>query len=149
MFSLKKTTYKNLLIGYWLAVPACFYIYLIMTSSMKQVAATDLIINVPGVTLACLMTSLMLIQSVATYFIQQISISRDGLLGKFLSFSMLQQILTGNVVGFLLCFFYKRSLFSEKETATTQHKIIVIIICGLLTIFSLLTLFVAWKLKGG
>lgn len=148
MLSLKITTYKKMLIGYWLLVPACFYLYLFMTSSMRQVAATELITNVPGITIAFLMASLMLIQSATVYFVQQISTSHEGLLGKYLSFSLFQQICTGNIVGAIICYFYKRSLYNEEESISTVQKISIISICVFLSLFSLLTLFVMWRLKG-
>lgn len=149
MFRFKTRTYKHLLVGYWLVAPASFYVYLLMTSSMRQVSMVDLMTNVPGITLASLLASLMLIQAVTLYFIQQISSSRDGLLGKFLTFSMIQQLFTGNIVGAILSFFYGRSLSYSQENPTSLQKGIVLVVCVLLSLFSLLSLFIAWRLRGG
>ena len=149
MFRFKTRTFKHLLVGYWLVAPACFYVYLLMTSSMRQVSMVDLMTNVPGITLASLLASLMLIQAVTLYFIQQISSSRDGLLGKFLTFSMIQQLFTGNIVGAILSFFYGRSLSYSQENPTRQQRSVVLVACVVFSMFSLLSLFIAWRLRGG
>ncbi|MGF2145367.1 hypothetical protein ACQUEF_08370 [Vagococcus fluvialis] len=148
MFSLKMTTYKNVLLGYWIFAPMCFYLYLIMTSSMKQIPITDLLTHVPGITLAFLMALLMLVQAATIFFIQQHSTSQNGLLGHFLSFSFFQQLLTGNIVGAIICFFYKRSLYSKEENITLLQKIFVIGLSTVISLFSLLSIFILWRLKG-
>lgn len=118
-----------------------------MTSAMNQVAVTDLIMAVPGITLATLVASLMVVQAAFLYFIQQISTSRDGLLGKFLWFTLIQQIFTGNIVGAIIAFFYERSLLKREESVSQREKITVVVACGILALFSLLILRVAWQLR--
>lgn len=147
MLKLKESTYKNLLIVYWIAIPFCFYLYLFMTSSMRHVSVTHLIQNIPGLTLGFLLCSLMLIQSATVYFIHHFSTSRNGLIGKFLYFSTIQQLLTGNLIGAILCFFYNRSLVSTQETTSKRNKIMMFTVCVIIALLSLLTLFVTWQLN--
>lgn len=149
MFSLKMTTYNKILVGYWCVVPICFYSYLFMMSKIENSSMTALITTIPGITVTCLITSLMLIQAVMIHFIQQISSSQDGLLGKFLNFSMIQQLLTVNIIGVFICLVYKRSLYKQEEKVSWRQKTVVIVVCSIVALVSLLSVFVSWRLRNG
>ena len=149
MFGLKTTTYNKILTGYWCIVPICFYSYLFMMSKIEKISITALITTIPGITITCLITSLMLIQAVTIHSIQQFSSSQNGLLGKFLNFSIIQQLLTVNIIGVFLCLVYKRSLCKKQETSLWKQQAVVIAICSIVALVSLLSVFVSWRLRTG
>ena len=147
---LRWTTSKlqNILIAYWVIVPVLFYIYLAITSFSQQVSMQDMLQSVPGIALGNLLVSLMLFQAGILFFVSRFSQSKSGLLGKFTLFSIFQQLLTGNFIGAALAFFLGRSLLPTEENTTSQAKLIFYMALGFVLLFSALTAFVAWRMRG-
>lgn len=113
--ALPTNRWQKLLLGYWLVVPVLFYGYLVLMTVKDQVPISELIVKIPGVTVGFLITCLMLMQAVMLFTIGQNSRSKSGLLGKFLWFSLIQQVLTGNIPGAILSFLAERRLFEVVE----------------------------------
>lgn len=140
--------WQKLLLIYWLLIPVLFYFYLVLLTIKDQVSLNQLIQQVPGVTVGFLTTCLMLIQATMLFKISQKSVAKNGMLGRFLWFSLIQQILTGNLPGALLSFLAERKLFIAKETINKKTKLFSYGGMILVGLTSLLILFVMIQMKG-
>lgn len=137
---------QNILLGYWVAAPSLFYIYLALISLRDQVGIQTIIQQVPTISIGNLVACLMLLQAGLLFFIQRNSQSRNGLLGHFLLGASLQQLLTGNLIGAFLAFFSYRSLLPIEEKTTTQQKLLFYLVMGFLLLLSILVLFITLRL---
>lgn len=141
------TTWKRFLLGYWLVVPISFYLYTFLMTMQEQITMQDLLFQVPGMTLGFLITCLMLFQAVILFFLGNLSESKTGLLGKYLWFTIIQQILTGSLIGAVLAFFYERRLLAAKEAVSLQQKVLLIsgmVFVGMISVF---VLFLVWRMR--
>ncbi|EOT30453.1 hypothetical protein [Enterococcus saccharolyticus] len=139
---------QQILLTYWVLFPILFYVYLLISSIMKDVAIQDLIQYVPGIALGNLIACLTLFQAAVLFFVSRVSQSREGLLGQFVFISIFQQAMTGNIIGALLTFFLRRALLPVKENTSSQIKLIFYFAIGFILLLSFLTLFIAWRLRG-
>lgn len=147
MLKIRSLNYKKLLIGYWIIVPILFYLYLFLISLLGEASLETILLNSPSMAISMLITSLLLIQLLLLIYVQHISSSKTGILGKFLWYVVLQQVLTGNILGAILAFFYERSLPELSETNTKSEKIIVIAVSIFIGFISSIVLFI--KFNGG
>lgn len=132
---------------YWVIVPIAFYLYLLITAGMEKLSINELLITNPGLTVATLIASLLLIQFALLVYVQNISSSKNGLLGKYLWFAIIQQILIGNIFGAGMAFFYERGLNSFSETNSTNEKLITILSCLFIGAISLLVLLISIRMN--
>ncbi|WP_326717214.1 hypothetical protein [Vagococcus jeotgali] len=148
MFRLSKKTLNNLLIAYWVIVPLSFYLYIVMTTFKYNISLSDLLRSTPLLNVAVLISSLLIIQLAVFLYVKSISSSKNGLLGHFLWFVMAQQILTGNIIGAGIVFFYERQLPYLEEKQTLGEKILVVSSCIFISLISLLIIFITFRTKG-
>lgn len=146
--SIPQNRWQKLLLSYWLAVPVLFYGYLVLMTLRDQVTISQLIVNIPGMTVGFLITCLMLMQAVILYAVSQSSVSKSGLLGKFLWFSLVQQILTGNIPGAILSFLAERRLYDVAEKTDGKTKLTVYAGMAFVGLISVLVLFVMMQMNG-
>lgn len=139
---------KNILLGYWLVVPILFYLYLIITGVQMNQTVQELVQTTPTLLIGNLVSSLMLFQAGLLFFISHISQSKDGLLGKFALVSIIQQVVTGNIIGVVLAFFFRRSLLAIEEENTANQRLIFYIATGFSLLLSILVLFITLRLRG-
>lgn len=139
---------QKILLAYWLIVPILFYLYLGITSFIQETSIQQMLQVSPGIALGNLLACLMLLQAGIFFFVRRFSQSKNGLLGQFTFVAIPQQLLTGNIIGAVLAFFLARSLNSGKEDATLQTKIIFYFVLGFIFLFSCLTAFIAFRLRG-
>lgn len=146
MIALKSIKIKrNMLLSYWIIVPVLFYFYLFLVSFNQQATIQQLIIQIPGLTLALLLSFLTLFQAACLYFIS----SRTTLLEKkFLTFSLFQQILTGNIIGAALCYFNNKWLFADKTQISRNTKFVFYCATGFIGLISIVILLIAIRMKG-
>lgn len=140
--------WQKFLLIYWIVVPVLFYFYLILLTIKDQVSLDQLIQQVPGVAVGFLITCLMLVQATILFKISQKSVAKNGILGHFLWFSLVQQVVTGNVPGALLSFLAERKLFLSKETIDKKTKLFNYGGMLFIGVISLLILFVMIQMKG-
>lgn len=138
---------KNLLLGYWVILPAIFYFYLFLVSFDQQIAIQQLVLEIPGLALALLLSFLILFQAASLYFITSREMGSDAV-KKFLSFSMIQQILTGNIIGAALCFFVNKNFYGDQVEASQKNKMILYSAIGFISLISLIILLITIKMKG-
>lgn len=103
---------KSLVLGYWLVLPFVFFMYLLTFGAVKGSSVGALLTSIPSLTLTFLLSCLMLIQA---YLLFRLTTKKtdEKLLNHFLLFSMLQQLLTANLIGTVLLYFYRKSLKDE------------------------------------
>ena len=140
---------RNLLLGYWIVLPVLFYFYLFLVSFNQHVTIQQLILQIPGFTLAFLLSFLMLFQAACLYLIGAQNEKKSLIEKRFLTFSLFQQILTGNIIGAALCYFYSRNMFAEKQTASRNEKFIFCFAIGFISLITAIILFIAMRTKGG
>ncbi|MDT2822736.1 hypothetical protein P7H74_13360 [Enterococcus devriesei] len=138
---------KNLLLGYWVILPAIFYFYLFLVSFDQQIAIQQLVLEIPGLALALLLSFLTLFQAASLHFITSRETDSDAV-KKFLSFSMIQQILTGNIIGAALCFFVNKNFYDDQVEASQKNKMILYSAIGFISLISLIILLITIKMKG-
>lgn len=114
---------------------------------MEKLSINELLITNPGLTVATLIASLLLIQFALLVYVQNISSSKNGLLGKYLWFVIIQQVLIGNIFGAGMAFFYERGLNSFSETNSTNEKLITILSCLFIGAISLLVLLISIRMN--
>lgn len=139
---------RNMLLGYWILMPILFYFYLFLVSFNQQVTIQQLIIQVPGITLAFLLSFLMLFQAAYLYLIGVQGKKKFLIEKSFLIFSLFQQVLTGNIIGAALCYFYSKKMFAERQPVSRSVKVIFYFAVGFISLISVIVLFIAIRLKG-
>jgi hypothetical protein len=130
---------KRLLIVYWLLVPLLFGVYLLSFAAVKTVSVSTIFSTIPTITLTTIVVLLLLFQLYGLSILGDSSGCRHSLLGVYLKFSMIQQLFTVNIPGFLLCLFFYRSLSDSKENSTLSKQVrwlsyMLMVMVGLLTI---------------
>jgi hypothetical protein len=149
MIALKSFRIKrNVLLGYWILVPSLFYFYLFLISFHQQLSIQELITQIPGLALAFLVSFVTLFQAACLYFIGHEKANSGNLEKQFLTFSMVQQILTGNIIGARLCYFYNKQLFSGEENPSQRTKLLFYSIVGFVSLISLVILMIAIRMRG-
>ncbi|MDT2737383.1 hypothetical protein P7H00_09610 [Enterococcus pseudoavium] len=139
---------RNVLLGYWILMPVLFYFYLFLVSFNQQVTIQQLIFQLPGLTLALLLSFLMLFQAACLYFIGSQSDTHTFFEKRFLTFSLFQQVLTGNIIGAALCYFYNRNTFAENRPISSNIRVIFYFAIGFISLITAIILFIALRMKG-
>lgn len=149
MITLKSLRIKrNVLLGYWILVPILFYFYLFLVSFNQQVPISQLIAQIPGLALTLLLSFLTLFQAAFLYFIDSKGDKHSLLVKKYLSFGMIQQVMTGNILGAALCFFYNKQVFAVNEVTTKNEKIIFYSVTVFIGLISLVILLITIRMRG-
>lgn len=115
--ALNKPKRKSLVLGYWLLLPFIFFMYLLTFAAVNGSSVGKLLTNIPSLTLTFLLSCLMLVQAYLLFCLTTKE-TDEKLLNRFLLFSMLQQVLTANLIGTVLLYFYRRSLKDEPRKDT-------------------------------
>lgn len=140
---------KHLLMGYWLVISAFFFLFLIFTSALKGQAFTTLLTSNPTYAVSLLVSCLLLMMASLFFYIRQFSHSKQGLLGKFLLFAIVQQLLLFNFPGVLFAYLSYRLLDNQDDEKTTTKQTRIVWCCAfVLLLFSLLVTFLNLRLKG-
>lgn len=149
MIALKSLRVKrNVLLGYWVLMPVLFYFYLFLVSFNQQVSIQHLILQIPGLTLGLLLSFLMLFQAACLYFISSQSEKSFFVEKRFLTFSLFQQVLTGNIIGAALCYFYNKKMIAENQSVSRNTMIIFYFSIGFISLITAILLFIAMRMKG-
>lgn len=132
---------RKLLFFYWLIIPVLFGLYLFLTSTMQGISVEGLLTNIPGLALTSIVSLLSIFQAFGLYYIGNTSACRRSLFGYFLLFSIVQQLVTLNMIGLALTFLLYRSLLATKEMreVTNQAKMLMY---GLMAFIGIITILV-------
>ena len=137
---------KKILLFYWLLNPVLFGMYLFLMSLNQGEPIGELLTYIPSLALTSIIAWLSIFQAFGLYFVGSTSDCRHSLFGYFLIFSMIQQLLTLNIIGLALTGLLYRSLFVVKEENELSNKLKIVtyslmIFVGLLTIIVVLIRF--------
>lgn len=149
MIALKSLRVKRkVLLGYWILMPVLFYFYLFLVSFNQQVSIQQLILQIPGLTLGLLLSFLMLFQAACLYFMGSQADKPTLFEKRFLTFSLFQQVLTGNIIGAALCYFYNRKMFAENQPVFGNTRVIFYFAIGFISLITIIILFIVMRMKG-
>lgn len=149
MIALKSLRVKrNVLLGYWILMPVLFYFYLFLVSFNQQVTIQQLILQIPGLTLGLLLSFLMLFQAACLYFMGAQTNKPTLFEKRFLTFSLFQQVLTGNIIGAALCYFYSRKMVADNQAVSSNTRVIYYFAIGFISLITVIILFIAMRMKG-
>ncbi|OTN77704.1 hypothetical protein A5886_002805 [Enterococcus sp. 8G7_MSG3316] len=118
----RRLSFQSILMAYWLTISAVYYLYVSLTITTQQITLHALLYANPLFTLGILFTSIMMLQAGTLYFVAKCSQSKDGLLGKYLIVLLFQQMMTANLIGAGLIYFYRKQLNNHDENATRTEK---------------------------
>lgn len=133
----KQTKFYKLLMGYWFLVPALFLAYTGLTCLKQAISFQELLTTTPTFSVGFLISCVMLVMGLMLVKVDKSNASRKSIFGKFILFSIVQQIMTFNIVGVILSgltFYSLSHTSSENESLTLSTKIVM----GLILVLSLL-----------
>lgn len=133
---------------YWLVVPFLLGSTLFLLALREQKSFSELLQHSPFVTASFLIASVMLLQAYIFHQLQQFSASKSGLLGTYLLFSTIQQVVVGNIPGAILCFLTRMNLSNEMEKEHKAKQIELTIFMLIISILSIIGIFSLLKLQG-
>lgn len=134
---------KRMLIGYWVLVPMVFLFYLAVTASLQSVSIDELLFNIPSLTVTSIVSFLLIFQLSGLLCLTRSMDNKHSLLGIYLLFNFIQQVLISNFIGAILCFLYYKSLndsAEKKQLAKLEYWMIY----GLIFFVSALSFVVIW-----
>ncbi|MGX6992220.1 hypothetical protein [Vagococcus penaei] len=137
MFGIKRTNlWRNILVGYWILIPVVFLCYTGMTSLKLSVTFKELLTNTGTFAVGLLLSCLMIVLALMLLMIDKTQVSQHSILGRYLVFAMIQQVLTLNFVGVIIAFFYYRTLpvKSQQDKILTFMPILIMAILLLLSV---------------
>lgn len=144
----KKSVFKRSLIIYWLLLPLLFSGYLLLKSQLDNLSLNQILVNDPGLTVMLLLS---FINPLSSYLLKELSENKQ-LNGSFayffLKFSIIQQLMTGNLIGSGLAFLTlkENGPFVKKEKGMQYWKgYTILFIQAILTIISLVSLYLILK----
>lgn len=140
---------RNMLLGYWLIVPFLFFFYLFLLSLNQKVEVQQLVLQIPGLALSLLLSFLTIFQAAVLYFISTRFADSQKTMKKFLLFSLVQQILTGNIVGAALSFFLERKMVVTEEKESLDSKIVFYSAAVFISFVTAVVLLIAIQMRGG
>ncbi|MBL5010608.1 hypothetical protein CUZ96_0271 [Enterococcus lactis] len=100
----------------------------------------------PYIALGSLFPFLMLFQASILYFLEKRTIE-TSLLRIYLQFTVVQQVITGNLIGALLAFLYVRSLKKCGKKSTIYSKVLVLSSTIFIGTISLLAIFLLLRMS--
>lgn len=119
---LRPTKMNQVLFGYWLTIPLLFGGYILTLAAVKNSSVSGVFFSIPSLTLTSIIVLLIVFQLFGLYIIGNSTDCRHSLLGFYLKFNMVQQLLSVNILGFLICLLFYRSLVDGKEeSALPKH----------------------------
>ncbi|WP_206911503.1 hypothetical protein IGL98_002181 [Enterococcus sp. DIV0840] len=140
---LHPTKIKRVLFGYWLMVPLLFGVYILTLATVKQVSVGTVFTSIPSLTLTSIVVLLLFFQLFGLYIMNNSSDCRHSLLGFYLKFNMVQQLLSVNIPGFIICLLFYRSLLDDKEVVVLPKQV-QWTVYSLMVFVGLLTILVLW-----
>ncbi|ALS00270.1 hypothetical protein ATZ33_02415 [Enterococcus silesiacus] len=140
---LHPTKIKRFLFGYWLAIPLLFGVYSLILAAVQNVSVGTIFKSISSLTLTSIVVLLLFFQLFGLYILGDSSDCRHSLLGTYLKFSLIQQLCSFNIPGFLLCLLFYRSLLNAKED-TSLSKQGQWTIYGLMGFVGLLSILIVW-----
>lgn len=145
---LKQTqTLQRIVLGYWIIIPVIFYSLIGLFSLQEQVAIQHLVQSSPMIAVGNLVACLSLLQAGICYFILKFSNSKIGVLGHYMLITLIQQLLTLNILGVVLTLLYYRVLPSIKETIHPKLRAGVYVVGGVTLLLSMIVALVLFNLK--
>ncbi|MEI5991903.1 hypothetical protein [Enterococcus crotali] len=140
---LHPTKMKRLLFGYWLIVPLLFGLYSLSLAMVQNVSVGTVFMHIPSLTLTSIVVLLLIFQLFGLYVLGNSSDCRHSLLGTYLKFNLVQQLVSLNIPGFILCLLFYRSLLDAKEEAGLSRQV-QWMTYGLMGFVGVLTILVVW-----
>lgn len=138
----RKFPFHPILLGYWMIVSCLYYLYVSIKITTQNISLHSLLLANPLFTLGVLLTSIMMLQTGSLHYIARLSQSKNGLLGRYLFVLLFQQIMTGNLIGAGLVFFYRNQLENHSENPTSLEKGVVYVSCTICISLTLLILLI-------
>lgn len=134
---------KGVLFGYWLTIPLVFGLYIFVLATVKNVSAVTIFTSIPSLTLTSIIVFLLFFQIFGLFIIGNSSDCRHSFMGSYLKFSMLQQLLSVNIPGLILCLLFYRSLLNDKEEVELPKQVRWTMY-GLMGFISIITILIVW-----
>ena len=131
--------WKHILLGYWIAAAFLFYFYAILMTIRMNGVIHEAFFHNPYIALGSLFPFLMLFQASILYFLEKRTID--------ISFTVVQQVITGNLIGALLAFLYVRSLKRCGKKSTIYSKVLVLSSTIFIGTISLLAIFLLLRMS--
>lgn len=131
---------RGMVLAYWILLPLVFFAYLFVYAAVNSTSVGTMLMEIPAITLTFLLSCVLLIQS---YLIYRLTAKENDqqLLNQFLLFAMVQQLITANLIGVALLFFYRKALKNEvleNATATNATRFEVYLLMGIVGFLSVL-----------
>ena len=102
---------RTFMFWYWLISPFIFFFYQFAVSRGENVDFREML-NEPAIALAFIVSCMSLIMAGLLRAAETENENTERIFGMF---AVVQQLLTGNIPGFLLSYFYTRSLWGEQR----------------------------------
>lgn len=138
--------WKHILLGYWITAAFLFYFYAILMTIRMNGMIHEAFFHNPYIALGSLFPFLMLFQASILYFLEKRTID-ISLLRIYLQFTVVQQVITGNLIGALLAFLYVRSLKRCGKKSTIYSKVLVLSSTIFIGTISLLAIFLLLRMS--
>lgn len=138
------------LFAYWLLLPLVFVGYLFVFSASKLVTVGEVITTIPGLTLTTMIALLTFLQLVVLIVLHPYMLDeRNAIFGLFLKISMVQQLISFNGIGALLCWLLYRKLSLSKQYSVVplRIRIKVYLSLGLITVVTLLITAIRYSIQ--
>ncbi|MBF0808739.1 cell shape determination protein CcmA [Rothia nasimurium] len=137
---------RTFLFWYWLISPFIFFFYQFAVSRGENVDFREML-NEPAIALAFIVSCMSLIM---VGLLRAAETENENTERTFGMFAVAQQLLTGNIPGFLLSYFYTRSLWdAPREPFAPCLRWVILAGMALLGLLSLLTLLAYINLATG
>ena len=137
---------RTFLFWYWLISPMVFFLTSLRYRVEKNVDFREML-NEPAIALAFIVSCMSLIM---VGLLRAAETENENTERTFGMFAVAQQLLTGNVPGFLLSYFYTRSLWDAlREPFAPRLRWVILAGMALLGLLSLLTLLAYFNLATG
>lgn len=138
LYALRNTQkLRTFMFWYWIVSPVIYFAYQYAVSQSAQVNIREML-NEPAIALAFLTSCISIIMAGLLRGAEAENESTERIFGIF---AVVQQLLTGNLPGFLLSYFYTRSLWGAlREPFAPRLRWVLLGGMGLLGLLSLLVL---------
>lgn len=131
---------RGIILAYWILLPLVFFAYMFVFAAVNGHSVGTMLIEIPSITLTFLLSCVTLLQAYSIYRLTARENDQE-LLNQYLLFSMVQQLITANLIGVALLFFYRKALKNEaieSVTATNAAKFEVYLLMGIVGVLSVL-----------
>lgn len=153
----RKKRFYNLLMIYWIVVPAIYFVFFLSFNAGSGQSFDDLLSENIGITLNIVTLSINLILAYVLYATDITTRKKGGISDVVLRLAIPQQLLVGNLAGAVLSFLAfneltDNPLMTEKEeklkkTVKIEHKKSIIILLIALNVLSLGIAYANWRIS--